>query len=136
MIIDALNYESPVNHMEDVVVPRAEIHRLLKGMKQISREHGVRIVSFGHAGDGNVHVNVLKDDLGDRRWDALVPRVREEIYRLALALGGTITGEHGVGATRRQYLPMALDEAQIELMRRIKSSFDPANVLNPGVIFD
>ncbi|NLF10625.1 MAG: FAD-binding protein [Anaerolineaceae bacterium] len=135
MIIDSLNHESPVNHMEDVVVPRAEIHRLLKGMKQISREHGVRIVSFGHAGDGNVHVNVLKDDLGDRRWDALVPRVREEIYRLALALGGTITGEHGVGATRRQYLPMALDEAQIELMRRIRAAFDPNSILNPNKIF-
>lgn len=135
MIIDSLNHESPVNHMEDVVVPRAEIHRLLKGMKEISREHGVRIVSFGHAGDGNVHVNVLKDDLGDGRWDALVPRVREEIYRLALALGGTITGEHGVGATRRQYLPMALDEAQIELMRRIRAAFDPNSILNPNKIF-
>ncbi len=135
MIIDALNHESPVNHMEDVVVPRAEIHRLLKGMKEISRGHGVRIVSFGHAGDGNVHVNVLKDDLVDERWDALVPRVREEIYRLALALGGTITGEHGVGATRRQYLPMALDEAQIELMRRIRAAFDPNSILNPQKIF-
>jgi glycolate oxidase len=135
MIIDALNHESPVNHMEDVVVPRAEIHRLLKGMKEISRGHGVRIVSFGHAGDGNVHVNVLKDDLVDERWDALVPRVREEIYRLALALGGTFTGEHGVGATRRQYLPMALDEAQIELMRRIRAAFDPNSILNPQKIF-
>ncbi len=135
MIIDALNHESPVNHMEDVVVPRAEIHRLLRGMKEISRGHGVRIVSFGHAGDGNVHVNVLKDDLGDERWDALVPGVREEIYRLALALGGTITGEHGVGATRRQYLPMALDDAQIELMRRIRAAFDPNSILNPSKIF-
>lgn len=135
MIIDALNHESPENHMEDVVVPRAEIHRLLKGMKEISREHGVRIVSFGHAGDGNVHVNILKDDLADERWEALVPRVREEIYRLALALGGTITGEHGVGATRRQYLPMALDEAQIELMRRIRAAFDPNSILNPAKIF-
>jgi len=135
MIIDALNHESPMNHMEDVVVPRAEIHRLLKGMKEISRGHGVRIVSFGHAGDGNVHVNILKDDLGDEHWDGLVPPVREEIYRLALALGGTITGEHGVGATRRQYLPMALDEAQIELMRRIRAAFDPNSILNPSKIF-
>jgi glycolate oxidase len=135
MIIESLNHESPVNHMEDVVVPRAEIHRLLKGMKEIATRHGVRIVSFGHAGDGNVHVNVLKDDLPGDDWQALVPAVQHEIYHLALGLGGTITGEHGVGATRRHYLSMALDEAQIELMRRLRTAFDPNNILNPGKIF-
>ena len=135
MIIDALNHESPVNHMEDVVVPRAEIHRLLKGIKEIAGWHEVRIVSFGHAGDGNVHINVLKDDLPDERWDALVPNTTEEIYRLALSLGGTITGEHGIGATRRRYLPLALDEAQIDLMRQIRDVFDPNRILNPGKIF-
>jgi glycolate oxidase len=133
-IIDSLNNESPVNHMEDVVVPRAEIHRLLRGMKEIAGRHGVRIISFGHAGDGNVHVNVLKDDLPLERWEALMPAVQEEIYRLALALGGTITGEHGIGATRRRYLPLALDEAQIELMRRIRAAFDPNDILNPNKI--
>jgi glycolate oxidase len=135
MIIDALNHESPVNHMEDVVVPRAEIHRLLEGMQTIAREHHVRIISFGHAGDGNVHVNVLKDDLPDERWQRVVPAVTEAIYRLALSLGGTITGEHGIGATRRRYLPLALDGAQIDLMRRIRDLFDPNRILNPGKIF-
>jgi glycolate oxidase len=135
MIIDALNHESPVNHMEDVVVPRAEIHRLLKGIKGIAQQQGVRIVSFGHAGDGNVHVNVLKDDLPDGEWAALVPAVTEEIYHLALSLGGTLTGEHGIGATRRRYLPLALDGAQIELMRQIRAAFDPNHILNPGKIF-
>jgi glycolate oxidase len=135
MIIDALNNESPVNHMEDVVVPRAEIPPLLKGMKDIARRHDVRIVCFGHAGDGNVHVNVLKDDIPDDRWEVLVPAVTEEIYRLTLSLGGMITGEHGIGATRRKYLPMALDEAQIEVMRRIRAAFDPNRILNPGKIF-
>ncbi len=135
LIIDALNHESPVNHMEDVVVPRAEIPTLLRGMREIATRHAVRIVSFGHAGDGNVHVNVLKDDIPDDRWEALVPAVTEEIYRLALSLGGMITGEHGIGATRRRYLPLALDDAQIEIMRRIRSVFDPHRVLNPGKIF-
>jgi glycolate oxidase len=135
MIIDALNHESPVNHMEDVVVPRAEIHWLLKGMREIGQRHGVRIVSFGHAGDGNVHVNVLKDDLPDPQWESLVPGVTEEIYRLALSLGGMITGEHGIGATRRRYLPLALEEAQIEIMRRIRHCFDASRVLNPGKVF-
>jgi glycolate oxidase len=134
-IIDALNHESPINHMEDVVVPRAEIPPLLKGIKEIARRRAVRIVNFGHAGDGNVHVNVLKDDIPDERWEVLVPVVAEEIYRLALSLGGMITGEHGVGATRRKYLPLALDEAQIEIMRRIRAAFDPNCILNPGKIF-
>jgi glycolate oxidase len=134
-IIEALKHESPVNHMEDVVVPRAEIHRLLKGMREIATRHNVRIISFGHAGDGNVHVNVLKDDLPGEYWEALVPAVTEEIYRLALALGGTLTGEHGIGATRRRYLPLALDEVQISLMHQIRDLFDPNRILNPGKIF-
>ena len=135
MIIESLKHMSPINHMEDVVVPRAEIHVLLKGVKEIAARHAVRIVSFGHAGDGNVHVNVLKDTIPDERWAALVPKVTEETYRLALSLGGTITGEHGIGVTRRRYLPMALDNAQIELMRQIKRVFDPNGILNPGKIF-
>jgi len=134
-IIEALKHESPINHMEDVVVPRSEIPRLLKGVKEIAREYGVRIISFGHAGDGNVHLNVLKDELPMERWEELVPRIEEAVYRLTLSLGGTITGEHGVGATRRRYLPLALDEAQIELQRRIRAAFDPNQILNPNKIF-
>jgi glycolate oxidase len=134
-IIDALKHESPINHMEDVVVPRAEIPPLLKGIKDIAARRAVRIVSFGHAGDGNVHVNVLKDDLPVERWEELVPPLTEEIYRLTLSLGGTITGEHGVGVSRRRYLPLALDAAQIELMRGIKAVFDPNGILNPSKIF-
>ena len=134
-IIDSLTHESPINHMEDVVVPRAEIPALLKGIKEIAARHAVRIISFGHAGDGNVHVNVLKDNLPDDRWEALVPAVAEETYRLTLSLGGTLTGEHGIGVTRRRYLPLALDAAQIELMRQIKAVFDPNHILNPGKIF-
>jgi glycolate oxidase len=135
LIIESLKHASPINHMEDVVVPRAEIPILLGGIKEIARQHDVRIVCFGHAGDGNVHVNVLKDELPMARWEALVPEVAEAIYRLSISLGGTITGEHGVGATRRRYLPLALNEAQIALMRGIKTIFDPNHILNPGKIF-
>ncbi len=134
-IIDALKRESPVNHMEDVVVPRAQIGALLGGMRRLAGEFGVRIVSFGHAGDGNVHVNVLKDDVAIERWREIVPKVQEQIYRLSLSLGGTITGEHGIGATRVRFLPMALDAAQIELQRGIRDVFDPNHILNPGKIF-
>ena len=134
-IIDALKNESPQNHMEDVVVPRARIPELLKGIKEVAAEENLRIICFGHAGDGNVHVNALKDQLSDERWEEVVPVISEKIYRLCLALGGMITGEHGVGATRRQYLPLALDQAQIEVMRQIRAAFDPNGILNPGKIF-
>jgi glycolate oxidase len=134
-IVDALKKESPINHMEDVAVPRAEIPVLLKGIRELAERYAVRIVSFGHAGDGNVHVNVLKDDLADDRWEEILPSITEEMYRLTLSLGGTITGEHGIGATRRQYLPLALDQAQIEIMEKIREIFDPHRILNPNKIF-
>jgi glycolate oxidase len=135
-IIYALKRQSPTNHMQDVVVPRAEIPKLLRGIREIAQRHSVRIVSFGHAGDGNVHVNTLNDDHSDAEWQALVPTViDEEIYGLTLSLGGMLTAEHGVGVTRRRYLPMALSEAQIELMRGIKATFDPNGILNPGKVF-
>jgi glycolate oxidase len=134
-IVDALTNESPINHMEDVVVPRSQIPALLRGIHQIAASRQVRIINFGHAGDGNVHVNVLKDDLSNVDWERLVPDVAEAIYRLTLSLGGTITGEHGIGVTRRPYLTMALGEAQVEVMHRIKAAFDPNGILNPGKIF-
>jgi glycolate oxidase len=135
MIIDALNNDNPVNHMEDVVVPRAELPTLLRSIKDIGRRHSVRIVCFGHVGDGNVHVNVLKDDISNDRWPDLVDEVRQQIYALTLSLGGTITAEHGIGATRREYLSMALGQVEIDLMRGIKDTFDPHHILNPGKIF-
>jgi glycolate oxidase subunit GlcD len=135
MIIEALNAESPMNHMEDVVVPRSEIPLLLAGIKKIASDYGLRIINFGHAGDGNVHVNVLKDQLPDERWADIIPTVAEKIYHLTLSLGGTITGEHGIGCTRRRYLTLALEPAQIDLMCRIKKAFDPNHILNPGKIF-
>ncbi len=134
IILDALNHESPVNHMEDVVVPRAELPRLLAGIREQADQAGVRVVCFGHAGDGNVHVNILKDQLPDQRWQEVLPALQQGIYALALSLGGTLTGEHGVGATRRGHLPLALDAAQIELHRRIKAAFDPNHILNPGKV--
>jgi glycolate oxidase len=135
MIIEALNVESPINHMEDVVVPRSQIPPLLQGIKKIAAEYALRIISFGHAGDGNVHVNVLKDQLPESEWEELIPTVAEKIYRLTLSLGGTITGEHGIGCTRKRYLPLALDATQIALMRSIKAVFDPNHILNPSKIF-
>jgi glycolate oxidase len=134
-VVDALNHMSPICHMEDVVVPRSEIPKLLRGIKAIAAENKITIVSFGHAGDGNVHVNTLKENVSDDKWESVVPVVVEQLYRLTLSLGGTITGEHGIGITRKEYLSMALDAAQIEIMRSIRQVFDPNNILNPGKIF-
>lgn len=134
MIIEALNHESPINHTEDVSVPRSEIPALLRGVHALADEIGVEALSFGHAGDGNVHVNLLKHDMSDEEWGDRVPRFQQALYDLAISLGGTITGEHGVGAIRRHHLAKILSEAELALMRGIKDVFDPAGILNPGKI--
>ena len=134
MIIEALNHESPINRTEDVSVPRSEIPPLLTGIHQISERVGIRTLCFGHAGDGNVHVNVLKYDLPDHLWHEGLELARKALYDLTLSLGGSITGEHGIGATRRAFLAYSLGEAPVEIMRRIKDAFDPNHILNPGKI--
>ncbi len=134
LIIEALNHESPVNRTEDVCVPRAQIPTLLTGIHELSERLGIRALSFGHAGDGNVHVTFLKGDLSDQDWEARLLAAQKDLYALALSLGGTITGEHGIGATRGWFLPQAVGEVPAELMRRIKRAFDPNGILNPGKI--
>ena len=134
MILEALKHESPVHHTEDVAVPRAEIPALLRGIHELSARLGLRALCFGHAGDGNVHVNLMKDALSPEVWAEKLPLAQQELYALTLSLGGTITGEHGIGAIRQEYLRQALGETTIALMRRIKDAFDPQHILNPGKI--
>jgi len=116
---------------EDCAVPRSRIVDLVLGVKEIAAGHGVRTICYGHAGDGNIHVNVLRMDADDRTWTEELPRAIEEIFRLTISLGGTITGEHGVGYTQRRYLPIQLGEAELDVLRRIKGAFDPRGDLNP-----
>ena len=134
-LLDAVRNLSPVIHMEDVVVPRSEIPALLAGVRKISEKHHIRIISYGHAGDGNVHVNVLKENLDDEAWRTIVPLLDQEIYTLALSLGGMISGEHGIGATRKEHLAAALAPPLIDVMRKVRAAFDPGGILNPGKIF-
>jgi glycolate oxidase len=133
-IIDALKMRSPINHMEDVVVPRGRIGEFLAEMKKLEKEYQYPIVCFGHSGDGNVHVNVLKEDRPDDAWEQFVPEISGKIFDVALSLGGQITGEHGIGLTRKKHLEKALGPAAVRLIRDIKKVFDPNNILNPGKI--
>ena len=120
---------------EDTVVPRAELPKLLKGVKAIGNKYGFRSVCYGHAGDGNLHVNIIRENLGDEAWNTQVPKGIREIFELCVSLGGTISGEHGIGYVQKNYLDIAFTGTQIELMKGIKKVFDPEGILNPGKIF-
>jgi glycolate oxidase len=121
---------------EDTVVPRAELPVLLKGVKAIGKKYGFTSVCYGHAGDGNLHVNIIKGDLSDEVWENDLPKGITEIFELCKSLGGTISGEHGIGLVQKNYLPIVFSAAHLELMKNIKKVFDPNYILNPGKIFD
>jgi glycolate oxidase len=121
---------------EDTVVPRAELPKLLKGVKQIGKKYGFSSVCYGHAGDGNLHVNIIKGNLSDAIWENDIPKGISEIFELCKLLGGTISGEHGIGLVQKQYLPIVFSSYHLQLMKNIKKVFDPNYILNPGKIFD
>jgi len=121
---------------EDTVVPRANMTKLVKGVKEISTRYGITTICYGHSGDGNIHVNILKDKLDDASWEKNLDTAILEIFKLTVSLGGMISGEHGIGYTQKSYLSLALSEAEIDLMKKIKKTFDPNNILNPGKIFE
>jgi glycolate oxidase len=134
-IREAIQAVSPKFTGHDVVVPRTKMPEMFHSVAQISAKYGIAIVGFGHAGDGNIHFNAMKNDVSDQIWAENMPQVTEAILKAAVALGGTLTGEHGVGLTRKKYLGLALDPAAIEMMKGIKKVFDPDDILNPGKIF-
>jgi len=120
---------------EDTVVKRAELPKLLKGVKEIGAKYGFKSVCYGHAGDGNLHVNIIKGDLSDEFWNTEIHKGIEEIFMLCKSLGGTISGEHGIGLVQKRYMPLVQSQRQLEVQRGIKKVFDPNNILNPGKIF-
>ncbi len=130
-IREAITAESAVFLAEDTVVPRSQIPFFIREVKEYLTAQGLRSLMFGHAGDGNVHIDVLKGELPYGDWKKMVPRLKKTIYGFAISCGGTITGEHGIGHLRREFLPMALSPDEIDLMKRIKSAFDPQHILNP-----
>jgi glycolate oxidase len=120
---------------EDTVVPRYELPKLLKGVKDIGKKYGFESVCYGHAGDGNLHINIVKGTMTDENWKSEVPKGIRELFELTVALKGTLSGEHGIGYVQREYMDIAFSKVQLELMERIKFVFDPNGILNPGKIF-
>jgi glycolate oxidase len=120
---------------EDTVVPRYELPKLLEGIKIIGKKYGFQSVCYGHAGDGNLHVNIIKGTMSNENWNTEVTKGIREIFELTVSLKGTLSGEHGIGYVQKNYMNIAFTKTHLELMERIKSVFDPNNILNPGKIF-
>jgi glycolate oxidase len=135
-LAEAFKAICPVQSLEDIVVPLAQIPELMPELERLSQQYGVLIPCYGHAGDGNLHATPVKrPEMSLEEWQARLPLLLEELYRAVARLGGTISGEHGVGSKRARYLSLVMDPAVIDLERRIKQVFDPLCILNPGKIF-
>lgn len=120
---------------EDTVVPRGELPALLKAVKSIGRTHGFRSICYGHAGDGNLHINILRDDLDDDFWHGQLDQAIRELFRVVVELGGTLSGEHGIGWVQKNFMGLACSPAQLTVMQGIKHALDPRGILNPGKVF-
>lgn len=120
---------------EDTVVPRYELANLLLGVKKIGDKYGFKSVCYGHAGDGNLHINIIKGDLSDKAWEVDLPKGIREIFQLTVSLGGTLSGEHGIGYVQKDYMDIAFSDIEMNLMKSIKAVFDKKGILNPGKIF-
>ena len=135
-IAEAFKAYSPVQSLEDIVVPFAQIPRLIREIEQLSEQYHVLIPSYGHAGDGNLHSTPIKPpDMPLDEWNTILPNLLSNLYRMTADLGGTISGEHGIGSKRKQFMPLVMPPELIEVMKRVKNTFDPNNILNPGKIF-
>jgi glycolate oxidase len=133
-ISPALYQIKPTKINEDIVIPRSKVTEMLKRLRRLSEESGIRIANFGHAGDGNIHVNIMVDKAIQGEYERGLGLVKK-LFQETLSLGGTISGEHGVGLTKSEYIGMELSAKELEIMKSIKKVFDPRNILNPGKIF-
>ncbi|TAH09492.1 MAG: FAD-binding protein [Sphingobacteriia bacterium] len=121
---------------EDTVVPRAELPALIKGVKALGVQHGFKAVCYGHAGDGNLHIRINHPTIKNSHGNAEMTGILKALFELVKSLGGTISGEHGIGLIQKPYMHTVFDDASLQLMRGIKKTFDPNNILNAGKIFD
>jgi len=136
-IAEAFKVYSPLQSLEDIVVPFADIPKIIPELQHLSDKYGVVIPCYGHAGDGNLHVTIVKGpEMTMQDWEARLDDILAELYEVTIALGGTISGEHGIGHKRKEFMHLAMGPIELELMRRVKAAFDPQGILNPGKIFD
>lgn len=135
-ISKAMKFIAKQKISEDIVVPPSAIPVFIKKLKKISNKTGIDCVGYGHLGDGNVHVNILKRDTPDEIWKTKTHELITQIFELTISLGGNISGEHGIGLTKKNYLQQNIGLEQLKLMKSIKKSFDAKNILNPGKIFE
>ena len=131
----ALARVAPTTILEDATVPRSELAKMIRFIQEVGARHRLRIGTFGHMGDGNLHPTFLTDERNADEM-ARVEKAMHEIFDYALALGGTITGEHGIGLAKKSFLPAAIGDASLALLRQLKRTLDPQGILNPGKIFD
>jgi glycolate oxidase len=131
----ALARVAPTTILEDATVPRSELAKMIRFTQEVATRHQLRIATFGHMGDGNLHPTFLTDERNAPEMER-VEHAMQEIFDYAVKLGGTITGEHGVGLAKKKFLPGAIGDASIGLMRQLKKTLDPQGLLNPGKIFD
>jgi glycolate oxidase len=134
IVSPSLRQINPDKFNEDIVVPRSKVPDMIRALEKISRHYQVPIINFGHAGDGNIHVNVMVD-LKEPGMEEKIETVMDEVFAAAVKLKGSISGEHGIGTSKSKYLNMELDVATISYMQKIKKALDPGNILNPGKIF-
>jgi glycolate oxidase len=120
---------------EDTVVPRAELPALIRGVKELGMKHSFDVVCYGHAGDGNLHIRIRKEGIPNSYGNEQMNLILRELFEIVQKLGGTISGEHGIGLVQKGFMDIVFPEKNLQLMRAIKSSFDPNNILNPGKIF-
>ena len=131
----ALARVAPTTILEDVTVPRSELAKMIQFIQAVGARHQLRIATFGHMGDGNLHPTYLTDERNAAEMER-VEKAMEEVFDYAVKLGGTITGEHGIGIAKKKFLPRALGDHSLDLMRQLKFTLDPEGLLNPGKIFD
>nr|WP_273702543.1 FAD-linked oxidase C-terminal domain-containing protein [Tepidanaerobacter syntrophicus] len=136
-VAEAWKLVSPHQSLEDIVVPISEIPTFMDRLAELQTKYNISIPCYGHAGDGNLHVTPVKDpEWSLDKWYDTLNKLLPEMYKIVANLGGTISGEHGIGHKRKPYMPLVLKDTEIELMKRIKKAFDPNMILNPGKLFD
>lgn len=136
-IAEAFKVTSPIQSLEDIVVPVAAIPKIIPELERLSKDYDTLIPCYGHAGDGNLHATLVKNpEHSMEQWHETEPAILRELYRVTTELGGKISGEHGIGIKRKRYLSELIDPVELELMRSIKNAWDPNHIMNPGKIFD